>query len=53
MKKKRYAVCGVSTRAIGMYIGPMMKNFSVDTFVYVAGKLIYIISQLYFRIWLR
>ncbi|MBE6358950.1 MAG: Gfo/Idh/MocA family oxidoreductase [Lentisphaerae bacterium] len=27
MAKKRYAVCGVSSRAIGMYIGPMLKNF--------------------------
>ncbi|WP_248925227.1 Gfo/Idh/MocA family protein [Paenibacillus hamazuiensis] len=26
--KKRYAVCGVSNRAIGMFIGPMLKTFS-------------------------
>lgn len=26
--KKRYAVCGVSNRAIGMFIGPMIKTFS-------------------------
>lgn len=26
--KRRYAVCGVSNRAIGMFIGPMLKNFS-------------------------
>ena len=26
--KKRYAVCGVSGRAIGMYIGPMMRDFA-------------------------
>ena len=28
MEKKRYAVCGVSTRAIGMYITPMMRDFA-------------------------
>jgi len=28
MAKKRYAVCGVSGRAIGMYIKPMMRNFA-------------------------
>ena len=28
MEKKRYAVCGVSARAIGMYIGPMIKDFA-------------------------
>ncbi|MBR7107049.1 MAG: Gfo/Idh/MocA family oxidoreductase [Lentisphaeria bacterium] len=28
MTKKRYAVCGVSARAIGMYIRPMMQSFS-------------------------
>ena len=28
MEKKRYAVCGVSGRAIGMYIKPMMKSFA-------------------------
>ena len=27
MKRKRYAVCGVSSRAIGMYIGPMLRQF--------------------------
>ncbi|OXM87638.1 Gfo/Idh/MocA family protein [Paenibacillus rigui] len=26
--KKRYAVCGVSNRAIGMFIGPMLNTFS-------------------------
>ena len=26
--KKRYVVCGVSSRALAMYIGPMVKNFS-------------------------
>ena len=26
--KKRYVVCGVSGRAIGMYIGPMMRDFA-------------------------
>ena len=25
--KKRYVVCGVSGRAIGMYIGPMMRVY--------------------------
>ena len=28
MAKKRYVVCGVSTRAIGMYIRPIMKKFN-------------------------
>ena len=28
MERRRYAVCGVSSRAIGMYIGPLMKNFT-------------------------
>ena len=28
MEKKRYAVCGVSARAIGMYIIPMMRDFT-------------------------
>ncbi len=28
MAKKRYAVCGVSGRAIGMYIKPMLERFS-------------------------
>ena len=28
MMKKRYAVCGVSNRALTMYIKPMIKNFS-------------------------
>jgi len=28
MDKKRYAVCGVSARAIGMYIGPIVSKFS-------------------------
>ena len=28
MQKKRYAVCGVSSRAIGMYVGPMLREFS-------------------------
>ncbi len=28
MEKRRYAVCGVSTRAIGMYIAPMMRDFA-------------------------
>ena len=27
MQKKRYAVCGVSSRAIYMYIGPMLRQF--------------------------
>ena len=27
MNKKRYAVCGVSSRAIGMYIRPMLREF--------------------------
>ena len=27
-EKRRYAVCGVSGRAIGMYIKPMMKSFA-------------------------
>lgn len=27
MNRKRYAVCGVSSRAIGMYIGPMLRDF--------------------------
>ena len=26
--KKRYAVCGVSSRALAMYIRPMVKNFA-------------------------
>ncbi|MCI5779787.1 MAG: Gfo/Idh/MocA family oxidoreductase [Lentisphaeria bacterium] len=26
--KKRYVVCGVSTRAVGMYIGPMVRDFA-------------------------
>lgn len=26
--KKRYAVCGVSNRAIGMFIGPMVTTFN-------------------------
>ena len=28
MQKKRYAVCGVSSRAISMYVGPMLRQFS-------------------------
>ena len=36
--KKRYAVCGVSSRALAMYIGPMVKNFShVAEFVGMLG----------------
>ena len=27
MERKKYAVCGVSSRAIGMYIGPMLRQF--------------------------
>ena len=27
MQKKRYVVCGVSSRAIYMYIGPMLRQF--------------------------
>ncbi|PZE21242.1 Gfo/Idh/MocA family protein [Paenibacillus xerothermodurans] len=29
--RKRYAICGVSNRAIGMFIGPMLKTFSEQT----------------------
>ncbi|MFD0679117.1 MULTISPECIES: Gfo/Idh/MocA family protein [unclassified Paenibacillus] len=29
--KKRYAVCGVSNRAMGMFIGPMLKTFNNHT----------------------
>ena len=28
MEKKRYAVCGVSNRAMAMFIGPMLESFS-------------------------
>ena len=28
MAKRRYAVCGVSQRAIGMYIKPMLNDFA-------------------------